>query len=263
MKPVQTKEGYWIIDLDSHVGHWIRESGRLDHDRHIHALIEEGINPGWICIDAGALYGDTTIGMCRATGGEGAVFAIEANPMAFECLYKNAEKFQSPVFCMNVALSDSHGGECVHIMEENVGASKVSGDSKNSEPSRIETKIKTISIDGLCIDANLTTGIDFIKLDIEGGEMAALKGARNLLSNKHPQVRRPVMVIEMNSFALSLQGACYKDIYDFLLEMGYEWRLIQPEAVPSSMQYDILCWPNPELDKPKLYKAEVINPVPA
>lgn len=257
MNTKKTAAGYWIIEQDTHVGKWIEESGRLDHDRHLHALIEEGIKPGWICIDAGALYGDTTIGMCRATGGEGAVFAIEANKMAFDCLSKNAETFQSPTFLLNCALGESHGGEAVHVMEENVGASKVS-DSKNSEPSRIETKIKTISIDGLCIDANLTSGIDFIKLDIEGGEMSALKGARNLLSNKHPQVRRPVMVIEMNSFALSLQGSCYKDIYDFLLEMGYEWRLIQPEAVPSSMQYDILCWPKEE--KPKLYKAELINP---
>lgn len=254
MNTKQTKEGYWIIEQDTHVGKWIEESGRLDHDRHLHALIEEGIKPGWICIDAGALYGDSTIGMCRATGGEGAVFAIEANKMAFDCLSKNAETFQSPTFLLNCALGESHGGEAVHVMEENVGASKVS-DSKNSEPSRIETTIKTASIDGIAIDANLER-LDFIKIDCEGWEFKILKGAKNSLKKF-----RPLMLIEMNSFALSLQDSCYKDIYDFLLEMEYSWRIVQPEAGGGSPQYDILCWPNPE--KPKLYKAELINPVPA
>lgn len=256
MKIKQTKEGWHIIEGDSHVGKWIEESGRLDHDQHLCPLIESMLKPGMVAIDAGALYGDHTIAYARAVSSEGAVLAFEANKMAFECLSKNAEKFQSPVFCMNLALGESHGGEAVHIMEENVGASKVS-DSKKSEPSKMETTIKTASIDGIVIDANLDR-LDFIKIDCEGWEFKILKGAKNSLKKF-----RPVMLIEMNSFALSLQDSCYKDIYDFLLELGYQWRIVQPEAGGGSPQYDILCWPNPEPEKPKLYKAEVINPVPA
>lgn len=251
MKIIQTKEGWNIIDIDSHVGKWIQESGRLDHDRHLIPIIEDLLKPGMVAIDAGALYGDHTIAYCRAVSSEGAVIAIEANKMAFECLSKNAEKFQSPVFCMNLALGESHGGEAVHVMEENVGASKVS-DSQKTEVSKTESKIKTASIDGIAIDANLER-LDFIKIDCEGWEFRILKGARNSLKKF-----RPVMMIEMNSFALSLQDACYKDIYDFLLELGYSWRIVQPEAGGGSPQYDILCWPNPE--KPKLYKAEKIAP---
>lgn len=240
MKTKQTKEGWYIIEGDTHVGKWIEESGRLDHDRHIIPLIEEMLKPGMIVIDAGALYGDHSIAYARAVSSGGAVIAIEPNPLAFECLSKNAEKFQAPMFCMNLALCDHehHGGVAVHIMEDaNVGASRVK-DGLENKSGVIEKEIKTASLDGI-VEAAQLERLDFCKMDIEGFEFKALQGFRRSIAKF-----KPLMMIEMNSFALSQQGSCYKDIYDLLLELNYSWRIAQPEAVGSSLQYDILCWPN-------------------
>lgn len=241
MKTKQTKEGWHIIEGDSHVGKWIEESGRLDHDQFLIPLIESTLKPGMIVIDAGALYGDHSIAYARAVSSSGAVIAIEPNPLAFECLSKNAERFQSPMFCMNLALCDNehHGGVAIHIMEEaNIGASQVKEGKTGDARGVIEKEIKTASLDGIVEGASLER-LDFCKLDIEGFEFKALQGFRRSIAKF-----KPLMLIEMNSFALSQQGSCYKDIYDLLLELNYSWRIVQPEAGGGSPIYDILCWPN-------------------
>lgn len=251
MNTRQTKEGWYIIDGDTHVGKWIEDSGRLDHDRHIIPLIEEMLKPGMIAIDAGALYGDHSIAYARAVSSQGAVIAIEPNPLAFECLSKNAEKFQAPMYCMNLAICehDKHGGKAIHIMEDaNIGASQVK-DGSTSKPGVIEKEIPTASLDGIVEAANLER-LDFCKLDIEGHEFKALQGFRRSITRF-----KPLLVIEMNSWALSQQDTSYKDIYDLLLSLNYSWRIIQPEAKGGDQQYDILCWPN-AIETIKLLKAE-------
>lgn len=249
MNIIQNKEGWWGIEQDTHVFRWVCESGRLDHDRHLIPLIQEILKPGMIAIDAGALYGDHTIAYAASVGNEGAVFAIEPNPMAFECLSKNAEKFQSPVFCMNLCLGEEHGAEAIHIMSDNVGASRMT--EKDCKPDelpddRIEKTIRTASLDGIVRDSGIDR-LHFIKIDCEGWEYRILRGARDTLRQF-----KPLLMIEMNSWALAQQGSCYKDIYDFLLQQNYSWRIVQSELKGGDLQYDILCWPN---------VIEKINPV--
>ncbi len=232
----QTNEGWYIIEGDSHVGAWIEQNKKLDHDDFLIPLACSNMRPGWVVMDCGALYGDHSIAYARTVGKDGAVIAIEANKLAFECLSKNAEKFEAPMFCMNLALCDFHGGMAVHIMDEhNVGASKV---TKEGKESKTESPVRTATIDGIVTAANLDR-LDFIKIDCEGWELSILKGANDTLKKF-----RPVLLIEMNSWALSQQDASYKDIYDYLLKHNYAWRIAQPEAKGGDQQYDILCWPS-------------------
>lgn len=240
MNTIQTKEGWYIIEQDTHVGKWIIDQKKLDHDDFLIPIACSNIKPGSVVIDCGALYGDHTIAYARAVGGDGAVLAIEANKLAFDCLTKNAERFQSPVFCMNLALGQHHGGKAVHIMEDvNIGASHViSGSSTKESPDKIEREVSLASIDGIASDANLEK-LDFIKIDCEGWEYNILRGAHEVLKKF-----RPILLIEMNSWALSLQDASYKDIYDFLIEMNYSWRIVQPDLKGGDQQYDIMAWPN-------------------
>lgn len=254
MKTKQTKEGWQIIDGDTHIGTWIEESGRLDHDRFIIPIIEDILKPGMIAIDAGALYGDHAIAYARSVGKDGAVICIEANPLAFECLTKNAEKFQSTIVLLNVVLGEEHGATAIHTMEEatqvNIGASRVNAFGEKKE-NTYQREIPTASIDGIVMNANLTNGVNFIKLDIEGWEYKALIGAKGTL--QHPK-NKPILLIEINKGALEAQGDNDRKIYDFLLEMNYQWRIVQPDCHGNSPQFDILAWPN-TIEKLKLIKA--------
>lgn len=257
MNIIQSKEGWYGIEEDTHVFKWIQETGKLDHDEFLIPIAVENIPVGGIVFDCGALYGDHTIQYARKVGPEGCVIAIEANPLAFECLKLNAVRFQGPTISMNLALGESHGGTAVHIMDScNIGASTVlNGSSTEESPQKLEKEIRTATIDGIVHDANLEN-VHFIKIDCEGHELKILKGAELTLKRLKPK-----LLIEMNSFALSLQGACYKDIYDFLLGQNYSWRIVQPDCKGGDQMYDVMAWPN-VIEPLKLLKAEKIIPVP-
>lgn len=253
MNTTITAEGWHIIEQDTHVGKWIIDQKKLDHDDFLIPIACANMQLGWVVMDCGALYGDHSLAYARTVSSDGCVIAIEANPMAFECLKENAKKFQSPTICMNLVLSDDHGGKATHIMDDaNIGASTVDEKTGASYVNEIlENEIRTASIDGIVHDANLDR-LNFIKIDCEGWEFKILKGAKNTIKDF-----KPVLLIEMNSFALSRQDASYKDIYDFLLEMNYSWRIVQPDLKGGDTQYDILAWPN-LVERPGLLKAEML-----
>src|SRR5207248_9536605 len=59
--------------------------------------------------------------------------------------------------------------------------------------------------------------VALVKLDIEGSELAALRGMAKLLGRESA----PVLVIECNPVALERQGASYRAVLDELDARGY------------------------------------------
>jgi len=59
--------------------------------------------------------------------------------------------------------------------------------------------------------------VDFVKIDVEGAELAVLQGARNLLEQYKPLVQ-----IEMNGLSQSLHGVAEARIRGFLEGLGYK-----------------------------------------
>jgi len=70
---------------------------------------------------------------------------------------------------------------------------------------------------------------------VEGYELKALKGAEGLIDT-----HRPKMWIEINKTALDKHESSAREIFNFLLDYGYEIASY-PDA--EGMQYDILCLP--------------------
>jgi FkbM family methyltransferase len=63
-----------------------------------------------------------------------------------------------------------------------------------------------------------------IKLDVEGSELAALRGAEQLLL-RH---RVPFVVAEVNRFALEAMGTSERELRAYMTRLGYEVHLICP-----------------------------------
>lgn len=59
--------------------------------------------------------------------------------------------------------------------------------------------------------------IDFIKVDIEGGELYALKGARKAIEKYSPDV-----MIEINGPTYQAAGYSIEEVYDFFQTLGYK-----------------------------------------
>ena len=213
-----TNQNIAILEDDTHISHWVEESGRLDHDRYALPIILQHIKPGDTVVDAGAFIGDHTIAYCNAVGESGHVHAFEPNIKAYECLEYNCKSAKT----YNLGLSNV--AETVYYSEDrNAGAGRILHDVTTS------TQIKTITLDSLQLSA-----LDFLKIDVEGYEGAVLEGAA-LTIKKY----RPKMWIEINVGALDQQGKTAADIESFLSKLDYTYAAF-PEI---GEQYDLLCIP--------------------
>lgn len=211
------QNGVAAIDGDTHHAVWCASEG-LVHDKWMAAIICDHIKPGDVVIEGGANIGTLTRAMLDA-GAE--VLAFEPNPDAIECLEYNC----SEAFSIELALAD-RASEIGFRKNKNAGASHCSTNG--------ELEVSTVTLDGALIGFGIDAPIKLIKLDTEGYELKALKGAKETIHNHHP-----VLILEINKDALERAGDSENAIYDFLLVANYKWRILQPDCVRGDPQYDI------------------------
>lgn len=209
--------GIAVIEGDTHISKWVEESGRLDHDQYALPIILEHINEWDWVVDGGAFIGDHT----RAYKDKvkaGMVLAFEPNAEAFECLSHNCPD----VTCIPFGLSDNSAPAWLDT-RANAGASMVSDEVKGNW-------IQLIDLDSFNI-----VKLNFLKLDVEGCELKALKGAEKAIKRSKPK-----MWIEVNEYALNQQDTTSEELIRFVEKLGYD---ITPYPEAGIPQYDILCIP--------------------
>lgn len=138
------------------------------------------VNPGDVCIDAGACFGDTALYFIQQ--GAQSVHSFEIDRSNIACLkqtYKNYNVEDKTIIC-NEALSRSIGETWYTPDSKNAGAGKI-GSHKNYS----SYAVKMTTIDAYCQEHNIHP--DFIKMDIEGAELDALWGARETLLRDRPR----------------------------------------------------------------------------
>lgn len=218
-----TKEGIAVIENDTHISKWVEEFGRLDHDQNMLPLVLPYINEGDTIIDCGAYIGDHTIAYLDKIGPKGYAIAIEPNPKAYECLVYNLSNYEN-CLTLDIGVSDEPGEFSIENMENAGASSLIPGGS-----------IDVFSLDDFRVPRYLKR-CDFIKMDIEGFELKALNGAKELITKFHPK-----LLIEINQGALEKQGCTPEDIFKFLREYGYKFHNIYKEQSLEGLQYDVIC----------------------
>lgn len=220
-----TKEGFAIVETDSHIGKWVEESGRLDHDQNVLPQILPFIPEGGIVIDIGANIGSHTIAYAKKVGLTGNVFAYEPNPEAFKCLVYNMKELVN-VFEFPFAIGNTIGSIDVIQENENLGMAYVK-ESKNGIAiiTTLDKEMKDIQ------------KVDFIKIDVEGFEIDVLKGARETILKFNP-----VMLIEVNEGCLARRGYTKHDLFKEVESLDYTFRNVYKEQGFEDNQFDILCF---------------------
>lgn len=221
MKPI-LYNGIWILDEDSHVSRWVRETGRLDHDRTVDELVKL-IKPGDYVVDAGANIGSHTIAYLRAVGPAGMVVCYEPNPDAFACLTENCPEAR----LYEAGLSDRYSdGEHKLNYQDNVGASYLEPHTGGHVQLR-------------ALDDNWDRArCDFIKLDVEGWEHRALLGAARTI-----KTFKPILFVEINEGALRRNNTSTTALLYLIRALGYAHRRL--DGLPcEGPQYDVLCLPS-------------------
>lgn len=224
-----TREGFAIIETDTHIGKWVEESGRLDHDQNMLPFILPLLKIGDIIIDAGANIGSHTIAYARAVGETGKVLAFEPNPRAYECLLYNMNPFPW-VSCFLSGLGDSMAWHSVN-QHENAGMAWLNSASSGKDV------VITNTIDRI-IFQNDYKRLNYIKIDCEGFEVEILEGGKDAIEKY-----KPLMLIEINRGALARRGFDESVIFKLLTLWGYAYSNVYPGQPMAGEQYDILCIP--------------------
>jgi FkbM family methyltransferase len=142
------------------------------------------VSEGDIVIDAGGCYGETALDFALKAGGTGQVFSFEFMPENLAVFHRNMQL--NPNVAQRVKLIEKplweHSGEKLYIEGSGPGT-RVRFDTTDPDARRVET----ISIDDLVHDLSLAK-LDFIKMDIEGAELQALKGAEKSIRQFRPKM---------------------------------------------------------------------------
>ncbi len=134
------------------------------------------IEPGDVAIDAGGRWGDTALYFARQAE---SVYCYECVPTNIEILKKNLDL--NPQLAQKISLVPKalhrEPGRTLHFADSGPGSHTV---EKGFQ-------VHTDSIDNL-VDTNRLRRVDFIKMDIEGGEMDALIGAERTIRSHRPRL---------------------------------------------------------------------------
>lgn len=175
--------------------YWIRRAGRQKNGKDLLVYLlaeqewmrehnpEEQVGEGEVVLDCGAHVGVFTEDALRR--GAARVIAIEPDPVNLECLRRNFAReiaasrvvvVPSGVWSTRTRLAFS-----VNQMNSGSGSVVLAGDGD-----KIEVPVSTI--DAIVRELNLPR-VDYIKMDIEGAEREALRGAAETLRRFRPRLR--------------------------------------------------------------------------
>ncbi|MCR5261552.1 MAG: FkbM family methyltransferase [Candidatus Gastranaerophilales bacterium] len=137
---------------------------------------------GDVALDAGACYGDTALYFSEKTKGA-KVYSFEFIPENLEMFRKNIEL--NPQYKDNIELVQrpigSVSGNKLYAVPNGPGTNLTDKKTDNA------IELETITIDDFVAQNNIEK-IDFIKMDIEGSEEDALKGAKKTISKFKPKL---------------------------------------------------------------------------
>ncbi|HEX5959495.1 MAG TPA: FkbM family methyltransferase [Hyphomicrobiaceae bacterium] len=177
--------------------------------------LDRHVTPGSTVLDVGAHVGLHTLRLSRAVGDAGQVIAIEPSPANAALLRKhlcwNA--------CNNVIVLDAAVGETAGEIEFSFRPDPTDpGASANSMAYDIggeKRRVKMVTIDEVC--RGLTPSV--IKIDVEGAELLAIRGAQELISRSSP-----VLLVAVHPEPMQGLGTSPLELVDFLQTFGYEGR---------------------------------------
>jgi len=211
--------------VDPHQRHRLGQN----YDAPVAAFLSRQIKPGSLCFDIGANVGVYVLQFAHWSGPTGQVVAFEPNPVACAILEKHVRMNQltERVRIVPAAVSEA---SCEQILY----AAEADGMSRLGEPNRFlagktgEIVVPVLTLDEYCTSEGLQP--DWLIIDIEGFEIAALTGARKLIQDRRGQLG---VIVEMHPDVWSSADTTRARAEDLLAELGLR-------AVPLTGQSDPL-----------------------
>lgn len=198
------------------------------------AYIMSVVREGMYVIDAGANIGYYTLLLSHLVGSTGTVYAFEPEPNLYQALVTNIERNA----LLNVraypdAVSDVSGEATLYADSHGVSSSLLADPKLNLLP----IVVRTVRLDEVIPEA---VSIGFAKIDVEGYEIACLRGMQRILSQS-PSIH---IALEMNLEVLSQNQLSPSEFLAQLEHFGikhvrtveYGLRFLLPQHLPHLLE---------------------------
>ncbi len=169
------------LDLHSEKDYWLGT-----YEPELQAAIRSLVRPGWTVYDVGANVGYVTLLLAQAVGEQGRVIAFEALPANQTRWQRNTalNGLEERARLVSAAVTDTEG-----TTRFLVGPSDDTGKAAGSAGRRLRytaaLQVPCLSLDDF-VYARGNPPPALVKMDIEGGEVLALRGMRRLLREAAP-----------------------------------------------------------------------------
>jgi FkbM family methyltransferase len=184
-------------------------------------VLRHFLRPGDAFIDVGANHGAFSIVASGMVASEGLVIAIEPQPRLAGLLRRSLSHGPARFEVHQIACGDSSQEVEFYIPLASSGsAGRFSRFSAISGHRTIKVAMRPIDD---VVDWRHLPGRTFIKLDVEGSELAFLAGARELI-----RASAPALFMEMNPAAMRAANTSKTKLVNALLEYGYD-RYVPPQ----------------------------------
>lgn len=219
MRDEFTRNGLrWRLDLGEGIDFAIWLTGRFEG--RLQTTYSRHVRPGMTVLDLGANIGAHTLPLARVVGPSGKVIAVEATAYAMEKLRTNLAlnpSLAAPVRLIHALLvADSATQAPTHLYSSwpLTSTTEVHPVLRGALKPLGEAAVTTVDA---VVREHANGKVDWIKLDVDGHELAVLHGARELLAS-----HRPGIFIEFAPYCHADEPGRFARLVRLLLDAGYE-----------------------------------------
>ncbi len=176
----------------------------LKYDRLTRKILQAYLKPDYNCVDVGCHKGEI-MDLCLTYAPKGKHIGFEPIPYLYQGL---CERFESKAKILPYALAEANGTSSFQWVKNAPaysGLKRRRYDIENPEIEEIQVELRTL---------NEVVGperIDFLKIDVEGGELGVLKGGLEKLKQD-----KPLILFEFGKGASDFYKTRPEDIFNLL-----------------------------------------------
>jgi FkbM family methyltransferase len=182
-----------------------------------YCAFKSALGPGKVAFDIGANVGCYSMLFGQWVGAEGRVFAFEPSPATFSGLERHValNRLGGVVRPIQAAVSDE-SATAEFLMLDNQGMSRLAvGVEGDTSPRAV--RVPTVSVDEFCAGEGVTP--DLMKIDVEGFELAVLRGARETIRRAGARL---ALFVEMHPTTWAEIGTSKEEMISELEAQGLE-----------------------------------------
>jgi FkbM family methyltransferase len=212
--PAPISPDLWFLAWQDHLGDHVLAG---DYEEPELAFVRQFLRPGMVVLDIGANEGFYTLFFARCVGIHGTVVSFEPSQRERRRLRINLWiNFIKNVRVEEFALSAQESELTLYVVETSeTGCNSL-------RPPAVEGPTRPVSVTSTTLDLflrrNSLRRIDFMKIDVEGGEWSVLQGAVTALQT----APRPFMMIEVSDLRTRPWGYHSREIAKYLRNLDYE-----------------------------------------